>query len=200
VVTLIGRGLTNKEIAYELEITERGVAAQVSRMLDRYGVPNRAGLTARVLAELVAETALPGAERSEPNPAALLASLERELEAYRAGPFLISVTIGPEHRVMYRNDLAARVHAAFGSGVIGRTMGDRADEPRMAEWLVRADECFRTGQVVAGPGWTTRDGKDRAPVTYVIEAVLQPSRDSTGAVQGILWIMVLKPRSERATS
>ncbi|TMD61948.1 MAG: response regulator transcription factor [Chloroflexi bacterium] len=44
IVNLLERGLTNKEIATDLGISEAGVKAHVSRLLLRYDVPNRVAL------------------------------------------------------------------------------------------------------------------------------------------------------------
>ncbi|OLC56929.1 MAG: hypothetical protein AUH85_04675 [Chloroflexi bacterium 13_1_40CM_4_68_4] len=51
IVGLLDRGLTNKEIANELGISEAGVKAHVSRLLLRYGVPNRVALLGAVRPE-----------------------------------------------------------------------------------------------------------------------------------------------------
>lgn len=48
VVNLIAGGRSNREIAAQLGITEDGVKAHVSRLLEKYDAPNRAALVSRV--------------------------------------------------------------------------------------------------------------------------------------------------------
>ena len=46
ILALVSRGLTNKEIADELGISEPGVKAGMQRLFQKYGVSNRAQLVA----------------------------------------------------------------------------------------------------------------------------------------------------------
>jgi len=49
VVGLVARGQTNKEIAARLRVSQRAVSAQLSRLMRKFDVPNRAGLIAAVM-------------------------------------------------------------------------------------------------------------------------------------------------------
>lgn len=49
------RGLSNKAIAAELEVSEQAVKAHLSRLYLKYGVANRAGLVAAVMADTAHE-------------------------------------------------------------------------------------------------------------------------------------------------
>src|SRR5690349_13292740 len=44
---MVARGATNKDIAGKLEISEQGVKAHISRLLERYGAANRVELVSR---------------------------------------------------------------------------------------------------------------------------------------------------------
>ena len=44
IVRMVARGATNKEVAAELGISEQGVKAHISRLLERYGAENRVEL------------------------------------------------------------------------------------------------------------------------------------------------------------
>ena len=44
IIRNVGRGMTNKEIAAELGISEQGVKVHISRLLERYGAENRVEL------------------------------------------------------------------------------------------------------------------------------------------------------------
>lgn len=44
ILRMVARGETNKEIAGQLEISEQGVKAHISRLLERYGAANRVEL------------------------------------------------------------------------------------------------------------------------------------------------------------
>src|SRR6266849_760090 len=51
VVGMVARGYTNKEIAARQRVTLRAVTAQLSRLMRKFDVPNRAGLIAAVMSE-----------------------------------------------------------------------------------------------------------------------------------------------------
>ena len=55
VLQLVRRGLTNREIADELEITEDGVKAHLSRLFLRFGATNRVELLGAVDADIRAD-------------------------------------------------------------------------------------------------------------------------------------------------
>jgi DNA-binding CsgD family transcriptional regulator len=58
ILRLVKSGLTNKEIAEDLGITDDGVKAHLSRLFLRYGVTNRVGLLAAADGDLRGDRAL----------------------------------------------------------------------------------------------------------------------------------------------
>lgn len=58
IIQLVRRGLTNREIADDLEITEDGVKAHLSRLFLRFGVTNRVELLGVVDADIVSDRTL----------------------------------------------------------------------------------------------------------------------------------------------
>ena len=49
VIAMVARGFTNKEIAARQRVTQRAITAQLSRLMRKFDVPNRAGLIAAVM-------------------------------------------------------------------------------------------------------------------------------------------------------
>src|SRR2546423_7152198 len=103
VLGLIAIGLTNKEMAHSLGISERGAAAHVSRLLARYRVPNRAGLIARTLSDAIPVNSGDGGPVGNTS-INLPVAMQREFDAYRSSPFMIGLTVGPENVLAYVNE------------------------------------------------------------------------------------------------
>jgi DNA-binding CsgD family transcriptional regulator len=186
VLDLVARGLSNKEIAHEMGITERGAAAHVSRLLVRYGATNRAMLVAQVLAEQVgqpggfAELSLSLDERE------ILASVREELAAYEDSVFLVSVTLGPDQIVAYQN---RRNRELTGPIELGRKSEDLFTSPSHGLWRARGHEAFVTGRpVVASSAPSSFSRPDGTSFAGTFACVLQPFRDQHGVVRGVLWI------------
>jgi DNA-binding CsgD family transcriptional regulator len=177
VLALVGRGMTNKEIAHELGITERGVAAHISRLLASYHQPNRAGLMTRVLTGLSGDAVVN----------------EKDLAAYKAAAFVVIVTLGPDHAVFFRNDVTQRLFPGGDVSVVDRPIRD-SDQPATIVWRRIADQVFKTGVVAtlqAQPArWQRSDG---TWVDASFNSILQPLRDGTGTVRGIVWISMVVP-------
>lgn len=105
VLTRVRRGLSNREIASDLGISEDGVKTHLSRLFLRYGVSNRISLLDAVGAwtddGLPAPTGRPNGA-PHPGPAAL---------AERAAPALLTLQIQRIHDALQAADLAFEVVA-----------------------------------------------------------------------------------------
>jgi DNA-binding CsgD family transcriptional regulator len=191
-LALIASGLTNKEIAHHLSITERGVAALVSRLLLRFDVSNRAGLVAQVMSDRLAQQAAEDAPREHSAWASFLPTLERDLDAYRNSPFMIAATIGREQRVVFLSDMMKRGVLGEGSeNLVGTVRAERDQSPSAKWWSEQSDEVFVSGVAklieTAPQHWPLR----AADKSESLSCVVQPLRDSRGDVQGALWICIL---------
>jgi DNA-binding CsgD family transcriptional regulator len=189
-VALIARGLTNKEMAYELGITERGAASHVSRLLARFGVVNRTSLIAHVIAEQVTESARPDPSTADQDTGTFLPTLERDLDAYAAAPFFVTATLGKEQVLVFVNDSARRLMPGDSvTDVIGVSVDKRYVSASATWWREKSDQVFQTGVARAVRSrplrWPRGDGSwDEA----LFSCVLQPLRDFRNRVRGILWI------------
>lgn len=184
VVALIARGSTNKEIAHRIGITERGVAALVSRMLRRFRVPNRAGLVATISRTIVSASAAsdePAATEGAPGP---------DLGAWDGSPLLVSVTIGKDHVVAYQNSASTRLLSGDDDPepFVGPAH-ERFDSESIARMREIADEALTRGVPVTANDtpvqWRIDDGTWQ---TGLFSGVMQPLRGPDGRVEGILWI------------
>lgn len=169
VVAHVAAGLATKQIAIVLGISERAVSAVLSRLFRRYGVANRAGLIAALLAQ--------GAEIPV-----------SEFTAYQRVPFMAAVTKGPEHRYVFVNELAARVAGRAAATLVGRAL--REIYPDIdAQYLAALDEVYRSGRpwgITNAPArFTHPDGTFR---DTRLNLIFQPIRDDAGAVTGILHV------------
>lgn len=170
VIELVRRGLTTKEIAAELGITERAVTAQVSRLMAKFGAANRAGLIAAVLSRV--DVPFPS-DRGH---------------VYENAPFMVAVTMGREHVFTFVNRMAAEVSGRSAESLVGKSMRDAYPDldPLFAEAL---DAVYRTGvpwsAERADVMWTHPDGTARQGR---LNLMFQPLRDSAGAVVGLLHI------------
>jgi DNA-binding CsgD family transcriptional regulator len=186
VLALIARGLTTKEIAHSLGITERGVAAQVSRLLARFNVPNRAGLIARTLSDAIAGST---STTGPADPVNFTAEIQNQLEAYRTSAFSIGLTIGADNLVVWNNDAGRRMfdiqpESRTDALYAARRTSDSTDVGRIA-----AERAFRTGLPTTIETTNVRWLKDDGSwATVSLSCVLQPVRADTGGVIGILWI------------
>src|SRR5882672_6808632 len=85
VATLLTQGLSNKEIARRLDLTERAVKYHLTRLYSEYGVHDRAGLIAKLLAH--AGFGMP-AESGAENPE----DESRMFAGYNDAPVMIGVS------------------------------------------------------------------------------------------------------------
>jgi PAS domain S-box-containing protein len=170
-MALLARGDTNKQIAAVLHVSERAIKAHVSILLEKFGVPNRAGLIARVLTD-----ARPTVD-----------VLSAEYDVYENAPFLVQVLHGPEHRFAYVNRRFQQVMGRSAAGLIGRTVAEAF--PARAEYLEALDRAFASGEPstyenVRGR-WRADDGSERQAL---FSKFYQPIRNASGSVVGLLLI------------
>jgi DNA-binding CsgD family transcriptional regulator len=175
VVTFVASGATNKEIAHELGITERGVAAHISRLMLKFAASSRAGLVGQ----------LGGA-------APTLAA--REYEQYEHSPYIVAVLLGPDHVLAYVNKRFEQVAGRSARDVLGRTTREAFPEIT-SEAMAMADAVYTTGEArTRGPmtaRWQEANGMWHDGAFNVVQ---QPLRDASGRVVGILELSIEAPR------
>ena len=174
VIDGMARGLANKQIAAEIGVSEASVKAHVSDLLQKFAVPNRAGLIARVLADAHA-------------PPALVISAE-ELARYQDVAFMVAVTEGPRHRFVFVNNMSAAVAGRPVASLVGLEMS--AAYPQLDPMFRGAlDEVYRSGTPWSVPRAPARfphpDGSVRETWLNLLFA---PMRDVKGRVVGLLHI------------
>jgi PAS domain S-box-containing protein len=192
IIGLVARGYRTREIADALGISERAVTAHVTRLMAQFGVPNRSGLIAAVMAG--AGFGVPRGKRaplSRIGAQAHLATLdEDEQEQYRDAPFLVAVTRGPDHVFTYVNRMWERVMRLSGAEVVGRRVRDVFPNASPSTYAAR-QQAYREGRPSTGNAWhyrwTTSDGASReADFRYIY----QPLRTAAGEIAGLLLIAV----------
>jgi DNA-binding CsgD family transcriptional regulator len=188
VVDMVARGHTTKEIAARQRVTERAVTAQLSRLMRRFDVPNRAGLIAAVMS--AAGMGLPaGAAAPVGGIGGQLRIAPSDLAAvYENAPFMVAVTLGPRHVYSFVNRLAAQVAGRPAESLVGR--GVREAYPDIdARFASALDQVYVTGTPwSAGDAvvrWVHLDGSSREGK---VNLMFQPLRDAQGAVVGLLHI------------
>ncbi len=172
IIGLIARGHTNKEIASQLGVSERAVKARASRLYRNFGVPNRAGLIARVMSSPLA--GLAGGDHPLPP--------ELAYAAYRHLPFAVVVTKGSAHVFAFVNDHFERVTGQQAGSLVGRPLREALPDAPDA-WLATADEALRSGVAVApaeDAPWHANGGAYR----YVV----QPLADGHGDQGALLYL------------
>ncbi len=188
VIGMVARGYTNKEIAARQRVTLRAITAQLSRLMRKFDVPNRAGLIAAVMSAagvgLPTGAALPatgfGAQLhiTPGNPAAV----------YENAPFMVAVTLGADHVYSFVNRLAAQVAGRAADSLVGKSV--REAYPDIDERFTSAlDQVYASGiPWSAGDAvvtWTHLDGTSREGKANLM---FQPLRDAEGRVVGLLHI------------
>ena len=188
IVGMVARGYTNKEIAARQRVTPRAITAQLSRLMRKFGVPNRAGLIAAVMS--AAGVGLPtGSALPATRLAGQLNLGAGDLSAvYANAPFMVAVTMGPEHRYSFVNRLAAQVAGRPADSLVGRSVREAYPDmdPRFTSAL---DQVYASGNAwSAGDAvvkWTHLDGSSR---DGRVNLMFQPLRDAEGRVVGLLHI------------
>jgi DNA-binding CsgD family transcriptional regulator len=185
VLALIASGGTNKEIAHELGITERGVAAHVTRLLMRFHSPNRAGLIASALADTYTRDAL---MRTEQAPRPRLESLD--LKAFDDSQLLVTVTLSRDHVIAYQNKATRRlVSSSAWESMMARAGRERFPLESAARLRQIADEAFTRALTVTADAMPVRwQNDDGTWDGRLFSCVVQPLLGANGRVEGILWI------------
>lgn len=183
----VARGLANKQIAAELRISERAVKGHVSDLLGKFGVANRAGL----IAALMAARGL-GLPRDVTRPAVapgLEAALgPAELDAYRDAPIMVAVTLGPKHRYAFINAMSAQVAGRRPESLVGLSLREAYPEID-AVYEAALDRVYRTGTPWAMSHAPTRFPQDDGTVRDTfLHLMFAPLRDRWGTIVGILHI------------
>ena len=170
ILELLGTGVSNKEIASRLGVSEQAIKQQVSKLLARFGVESRAALAQSALA-----IRLTG-QRDSDLPLEYLFDL---------APVAIAMTTGPEHLVRAVNRAFIDL---FGDrdGWIGHRLGDLLTESEAAV-LPLVDAVYRAGSGVQRVGvpvrWTGPDGPTERSLTIKVE----PTRNAALEVTGLAF-------------
>src|SRR5687767_1336432 len=188
IVDMVARGYTSKEIAARQRVTVRAITAQLSRLMRKFDVPNRAGLIGAVMS--AAGVGLPtGAAKPAGGLAAQLHIVPGDPAAvYETAPFMVAVTLGPDHVYSFVNRLAAQVAGRAADSLVGKSVREAYPdiEPRFTSAL---DQVYASGiPWSAGDTvvrWTHLDGTSREGKANLM---FQPLRDAEGRVVGLLHI------------
>ena len=169
VLDLVAAGKENKEIAFELCVSEQAVKDHVSRLLDLLSVSNRAGLGGKA-----ATMRFVGTFDIDPHWLQFL---------FQHAPMHVAVVSGPEHRFIAVNN-AFRM-ASGGREIVGLTHREAFPERESSRGFL--DEVYRTGvpfsavdlprRFVRVPGGPLEDGQ--------VTVVLQPLPNADGTTGGI---------------
>jgi DNA-binding CsgD family transcriptional regulator len=188
VIRMVARGYTNKEIAARQRVTLRAITAQLTRLMRKFDVPNRAGLIATVMS--AAGMGLPaGADAPLGGVGAQLQIAPGDLVAvYDAAPFMVAVTLGPRHVYSFVNRLAAQVAGRPAESLVGKSV--REAYPDLdARFASALDQVYSSGiPWAAGDAmvkWTHLNGTSREGKANLM---FQPLRDAEGRVVGLLHI------------
>ncbi|MEO8632093.1 MAG: LuxR C-terminal-related transcriptional regulator [Chloroflexota bacterium] len=169
----VAEGLGNKQIAQLLGIAEQTVKGQVSSLLRRLAVTNRAAL-----AEVATEMRIFGTTVDETWRSHL----------FTQAPFGIAVMRGPDHRVEVANEYYRRNASA--PEVVGLTIRDA-----FAAWETGAfalfDRVYQSGESLLRHEYPARlrSEESDAEASY-FDLVIHPLRDAQGAVNGLLHMYI----------
>jgi PAS domain-containing protein len=190
VLALIADGLTNKEIAHLLLISERGAAASVSRLLEKFAVPNRAGLVARAINDrLNAESSWFGAVLNRARSAWDQASEAPQAATPSAPELLIALMVGDQHEIAMLNTTAASVLGIDLDSAGGVGLGERFADPSALWWTDKAETARRTGAATVAEAERARWRRDDGSWTSAtFTCVFQPLSSGEKGIQAVLVI------------
>lgn len=183
VLKLLLRGFGNREIALHLGISERTVREHITSLFQKFSVTSRGALIATVL------TAAQGgvSHRRLVSARTKARATSARFKAYEKAPFMVAVTLGPEHRYVFCNEIAAQVAGRKRERIVGRSV--RQLYPDIEIFWKALDTVHRTGipwSVRDSPGrYTHEDGTHR---DVVLNLLFQPLRDADGVIEGILHL------------
>lgn len=169
ILELVAAGRENKEIAFELGITEQAVKEQVSRLLQLLAAPNRAAL-----GDAAATRRFIGAFSIEPDWLRFL---------FQEAPLHISVLSGPDHVFVALNE-AYRASVGL-RDLVGMRYRDAF--PERAESLALLDRVYATGAWVSLADLPRRfiRASSGAEEDGFVTAVLQPLPGADGKTTGV---------------
>jgi hypothetical protein len=195
VLDLVAQGRTTKEMSHALGITERGVAAQISRLLSKFDVSNRASLVAALLSELTVEEEPPRPLRSWTDLSAVVAILGTDLSALHAAAFYVALTLGRNHLIAFMSESAERTMGISVATAFGTPLRDRLEMPVAPQWALTLGESFRTGAAAFVEdlplSWRRDDG---TADSGLFTCIAQPLRGVDGLVHGTLFVCTTRPR------
>jgi hypothetical protein len=157
----------------------------MSRLLAKFGVPNRAGLIARVMSDALTHGTPRTATLHE-----LTREVMRECEAYRDSPFMVGLTLGPENVLVFVNEQSKRINGIGIETTNSDVFSTRRARSGTAAWVEASKKVFRTGLPLsienASASWIRDDGRTQSGS---MSCVLQPMRRDKDVI-GVLWICV----------
>lgn len=172
VIRLVADGHENKQIAAMLGIGEPAVKALVSRLLGKYGLPNRASLaTAATIRQVLGET------HTNANWLGYL---------FQEAPVMIALVRGPALTFELVNPAYAR--AVGERQLIGKTIREAFPEFAGAGIIEELERAYLSGESVVGHDYPsvrrTPDGNvERAGF---VNFVWHPVRGGSGQVEGLI--------------
>jgi DNA-binding CsgD family transcriptional regulator len=171
VLDMVVAGLGNKSIATRLGISEQVAKEHVSALLRRFNAPNRTAL-----AQVGVEVRLFGGTAGQLGWLNYL---------FRDAPIGIGVVRGPSHTYVAVNAAYRRIIA--GRDVVGKSMADAFPEAPQGAFIAQLDEVRAAGQARFLFDYKNRwDRRGRGPEVGWVSQWLQPMRDESGAVAGVL--------------
>ena len=169
----VAEGLENKEIAERLGIAEQTVKEQVSNLLQRLAVRNRAALAEiatqmRIFGTTIDETWIP--------------------DLFAKAPYGIMLLRGPELRIELVNEYL--VSHIGGLDPTGKTLRE-VFNAAAAEAHELVEGAYRSGRSVIGHEYAVRwDRSGAGPEDGYADFVIHPLRDAAGKVNGLLLIVL----------
>lgn len=169
ILELVAAGKGNKEIAFELGISEQAVKEHVSRLLQRFAVTNRAAL-----GDAAATMRFVGTFSIDPDWLRFL---------FQHAPMHVAVVEGPKHRFVALNDAyrTASGERELEGREYAEVFPDRTDSLALLDRVYKTGERFAAAEI---PRTFTRI-PGRAEEPGFVTVVLQPLPGPEGTTGGI---------------